>query len=104
MTERGNNEETKTKERGPCGPCVHSNIYRAGAGRTCRKVAAMIEQFKLIFKHEMVFEEYTAKIDDPITITYTIPQLENVRCVPKTEIVKNLFIILKEQIERVDNE
>ena len=37
----GNNEETKTKERGPCGPCVHGNIYRAGACRTCRKVAAM---------------------------------------------------------------
>lgn len=64
----------------------------------------MIEQFKLILKHEMVIEGSTVKIDDPITISYCIPQIENSRCVPKTEIIKSMFILLKDQIERIDNE
>ena len=59
----GNNEEAKTKERGPCGPRVHGNIYRAGNCRTCSKVAAMVkyddykERWELREKLLQVIEE-----------------------------------------------
>ena len=57
------NDKAKTKERGPCDPCVHGTVYRAGAGRTCRKVSAMLkyddykERWELREKLLQVIEE-----------------------------------------------